>query len=312
VTARLLGEAAPLAEREALTNQLYEEFSSVVGLDPRPGSPDRIDTALPTGFAMSTALAGSCLKDPIRISVFLRGIEAAIREAQRRFPGQRIEILYAGTGPFAPLAIPVMTRFSADEIRFTLLDIHERSVKDVRALVDYFGVAAYVRDFVIADATAYAFPAEVPLHMVMVETTQRALAKEPYVAMVRNLVPQMQPNGILIPERITVDLVLTDAAAEAERTANARIPLAGLIDLTAATAASPIDAVVTVPDVASIGRYAFAYITRLGVFGPHALSEYDTGVTHAEVIWNLAPVSGQKIVFRYVMGRHPGLQFALQ
>src|SRR5262249_33054812 len=98
-------------DHQAITDQLYEWFSEVVKLDPSVSSED---TPLPNGIALSPTLAGACLKDPVRVSIFLRGIHAAIREAQRRFPGQRIEILYAGTGPFAPLAIPLMTRFSPD------------------------------------------------------------------------------------------------------------------------------------------------------------------------------------------------------
>jgi hypothetical protein len=310
--ALLIGTTASVSDREAATDELYEWFSSIVGLDPRPTSPDRIDTALPTGIALSPALAGSCLKDPIRVSVFLRGIEAAIREAQRRFPGRRIEILYAGTGPFAPLAIPLMTRFSHEEIRFTLLDIHERSVQAVRTLVDFFGLGPFVRACVTADATSYEH--REPLHIVMGETTQRALGKEPHVAIMRNLVPQLQPNGILIPERITIDLVLADPEAEAERrAAAARIPIATLMELTAGTARMPDDdpVIVAVPDVPSIDRFTFAYTTRVDVFGPHRLEEYQTGVTHPEFLWQLKPVIRQKLVFRYAMGRHPGLQYAV-
>jgi hypothetical protein len=319
VTAHLVGTSATSADREAATDRLYDWFSDVVGLDDRRASPDNVDTELPTGIALSPALAGSCLKDPIRVSVFLRGIEAAIREAQRRFSGQRIEILYAGTGPFAPLAIPLMTRFSHEEIRFTLLDIHERSVQAVRTLVDYFGLGAYARECITADATMYVHPAAEPLHIVMGETTQRALGKEPHLAIVRNLVPQLQPNGILIPERITIGLVLADPAAEAERRSPSGIPIAKLMELTVASARSPVDelgrfapVIVEVPEVPSIGRYSFAYTTHVDVFGPHQLNEYETGVTHPEFVFQLKPVSGQKVAFRYAMGRHPGLQWTVE
>ena len=53
---------------------------------------------------------------------YLRGIHPAVLEAQRRFPGTQLEIVYAGCGPFAPLAFATATQFSATQIKFTLLE----------------------------------------------------------------------------------------------------------------------------------------------------------------------------------------------
>lgn len=100
-----------------------------------------------------------------------------------------------------------MTRFP--EARFTFLDIHQSSIDSVRRLVQHFGFGKC--DFVVADATTYRHPR--PIDLAIVEAMQAALSKEPQVAIVRNLAPQLAEGGIMIPQRVTVDVVLVDGVA---------------------------------------------------------------------------------------------------
>ena len=41
---------------------------------------------------------------------------------------EEVEVLYAGCGPFAPLFLPLTTALAPGLARFTLLDLHPRSV----------------------------------------------------------------------------------------------------------------------------------------------------------------------------------------
>jgi hypothetical protein len=82
------------------------------------------DTRLPDGVALSPVLAAECTKDPVRTAMLLRGVNAALGEALRRFPDETIEVVYAGTGPLAPLVIPLMPRFRHAPVAVTFLDIH--------------------------------------------------------------------------------------------------------------------------------------------------------------------------------------------
>lgn len=59
----------------------------------------------PTAKAISPYAAATCLLDYGRTRAFARGVHDAIEAANIRFPGERIEILYGGTGPYAPLAL---------------------------------------------------------------------------------------------------------------------------------------------------------------------------------------------------------------
>jgi predicted RNA methylase len=125
------------------------------------------------------------------------GTIAAIQDAVRRFAPAVVEVLYAGTGPLAPLAFLTMPSLDPRSVRFTLLDVHPHSVRSVATLVERLGMTQYVRDVVCADAARYQHP--VPLHVVISETMQRALAEEPFVAITRNVCPQLAPGGILVP-----------------------------------------------------------------------------------------------------------------
>ncbi|PZX17838.1 hypothetical protein LX69_01251 [Breznakibacter xylanolyticus] len=48
-----------------------------------------------------------------------------------------------------------------------------------------------------------------PYDLVISETMQAALKKEPQVAIMQNLIPQMPSHGIFIPQRITINAILS-------------------------------------------------------------------------------------------------------
>jgi hypothetical protein len=216
----------------------------------------------------------------LRTAIFIRGLRDAIGEAGRRFPGERIDVIYAGTGPFAVLALPLMTILSPN-VRFTLIDCHEESLRSVRTLVDYFGFERFVRAIIGADASVYKHRATV--HIVVAEIMQQALGVEPQVAVFRNLGTQLCANGILVPERVTVDLVLGSPQPEATRSF-----VGTVAELSAATLTVRTDdrnrldlRTVTVANVSAHAMYA----TTVHAFGRHVLREFDSGLTYPQVIW---------------------------
>ncbi|HEU0076054.1 MAG TPA: hypothetical protein VFQ76_00290, partial [Longimicrobiaceae bacterium] len=207
----LLSDQADDDGLKAAAAGLYSLCSSITGMD---GADDSEGTRLPGGEAIAPRDAARCVLDGRRTSAFLRGLHAAILEARRRFPGVPTEILYAGCGPFAPLAVPLTTRFGPGEIRFTLLDVHGRSLDAARRIFQALGKSAFVRDYVRCDAASYRHDAPHPIHVVVVEAMLAALEREPQVAITMNLGPQLCPGGIFVPERITVDCCLCDLTEE--------------------------------------------------------------------------------------------------
>jgi hypothetical protein len=274
----------PGAAKEAIdcaAEQLYDSLASAAAL------PTSEAIALPCGMAIAPADAARCTKDGLRTAMFLRGVLAAIQEAKLRFPGECIEVVYAGTGPYAPLAVPLMPRFAPGEARFTLLDIHQSTVESLRAVIDYFGIAPLVRAVIRADATAHQHPA--PFHVLICETMQRALTVEPQVAITRHLAPQLHEQGIVVPQRIGVDLFV-----------GKRVGCA--VELTLDTAR---DAQYwSQPRVLRIPAHGPASLrTTITTFGPHELREYDSGLTHPEMLWDL--VNAEDVECWYESGARP-------
>lgn len=332
----LLSDGADDLKLNAAT-RLYSLLSSVSGLDEeRIGDCDA--TRLPEGEAISPKDAAACLLDAARTSKFLRGLHAAVLEAQQRFPGTTIEILYAGCGPFAPLAIPLTTRFSSDEIRFTLLDIHQRSLDSARLIFHTLGKGAFVRDYIQADAALYRHEASYVIHIVVVEAMQAALEKEPQVAITVNLAPQLCPGGIFIPERITIGCYLCHPANEfagilsgvrpahslsAGGGGSARFNLGTVLELVAQDCGDLLTTseisdpawpcltpkLLKIPGEVESGS-CLMLSTVVTVFGSITLQEYESGLTYPKFLWDAGRIQAvQFIEFAYQLGDKPGFKY---
>ena len=294
----------------AAVTQLYSLCSSFTGIDESSICAD--ETKLPNGHAISPKDAARCVVDYRRTSKFLRGIQTAIVEAQQRFPNTTIEILYAGCGPFAPLALLLTSRFSAREIQFTLLDIHQRSLDAAQRVFQAFGLTDFVRDYVQADATSYVHHS--PLHVVITETMQKGLEKEPQVAITLNLAPQLRPGGIFIPEKICVAACFYDPITEFLRpdTFNkTRINLGSILELTAQDAFSGEWLPAVVLDVPGEVNKSLGLmlLTRIKVFESVELEEYESGITYPVVLHDFRWTDrGRGIEFIYFLGPEPGFR----
>jgi hypothetical protein len=334
--ATCLLESESPAESLRAVAELHAMFSRIVRLDDDPASEDQIETLLNEGKAISPVDAARCILDYMRTRSFLRGVQAAIVEAQRRFPGQTIHILYAGCGPYAPLVIPLTTRFSADQIQFTLIDIHRRSIDAVRRVVEALDLSAYVQDFVQCDATSYRQASDLEPHILLTETMQKALEKEPQVAVTRNLIPFLRKGVILVPERISLNACLANVNKEMAFTASdespmtqpegyrKRIDLGVVFELTAESVHQPWNkcpdsssgaalcsdpVTVRVPEV-TIDRAHLMIMTTINVFDSIVLREYDSGLTYPTVLFDLGHVrTNDQFEFQYMIGATPGLRY---
>lgn len=317
---------------------LYALCSSVTGIDECSDHAGVSDaTRLPSGEAISPRDAARCALDYRRTSKFLRGLYAAVLEAQKRFPDGAVEILYAGCGPFAPLAVPLTSRFSSAEIKLTLLDVHKRSLDAARRVFQALGKSDYVRDYVQCDAASYKHDAPRAVHVVVVEAMQAALEREPQVAITMNLAPQLCPGGIFLPERITVDCYLCDPAKEfpalppgvdVEASSSpggrgkVRVNLGRVIELTAESrhhllapgdgrreAALALKPLLNVPRDLD-GEFGLMLSTAITVYDSVALDEYESGLTCPRILYDVGKVRGGKAIeFEYRLGDRPGFKY---
>lgn len=337
----LLDPDAYPGELLAAAQRMYDLFSKLTHVDDHSTNPaDDIETLLQDGKAISPKDAARCLLDFDRTTKFLRGIEAGIKEARNRFPNQRIEVLYAGCGPYAALIIPLCTRFTSEEVRFTLIDIHQRSISSARTLVERLGFSKFIRAYVNCDATEYQHPADADLHVCISETMQRGLAKEPQLAITANLAPQLSKGGIFIPECISIDFCLGDLGAEfhflSEETDSPneqpenfreRIARKQLLDLSADTITTlmksaqiddsseayilPVTLVQT-PPLAKQRKYTAMILTKIRVFNSIIINDYDSGLTYPNILNDLGKLNGgETIEFQYHLGDCPGFKYRI-
>ena len=285
----MLDEGASGEALQCAAEELFELLSHGRDWAPAPA------TRLPSGLAISPADAASCMRDARRTAVFLRGVLAAIREAQRRFPGERLNAVYAGTGPLATMAVPLLPVLSPEEIRFAFIDIHAEASESVEEVLKRFGFEEFVLEIRACDATTYR--CAYPMHIAIAETMQRSLAVEPQVAVMRNLAAQLAPGGLLVPERITLNLGFADPEA---LSTSPIVPLGTIDDLSAAVFRLPV-----LPR-----QYRAVCIADIVTFGRHRLRAFESGLTYPEVFWDLA-ASGQEVTFRYEEGACPGLRWRL-
>lgn len=274
---------------------------------------------LPSGKSLSTKEAARCLIDFKRTAHFIRGLYQGILHCQRQFPNEKIHILYAGTGPFAALALPMTSVFSSESISFTFVEINPESYENLQKTIDFFGISEFVRASILADATQL-IPAEETIHILLSETMQQSLRNEPQVAITLHLAPFLHPKGILIPEEVSVSVALIHLGKLQEVFMGKatylpdeyRLKIADLIHLNRNT--PPQFPVVTVPiDTGQMQQFpALHLLTEIRVFGLEVLTFRESQLTIPERLQKSLKAGNYTCTFQYQTGTKPGFHFEVK
>jgi predicted RNA methylase len=200
------------AVREAC-NELIQFFYKAVDFEETKENNEHIITSV--GLAVSPYSAAFCIVDFIRTRNFLLALKQAIEDKLLQSSNKPVIIFYAGTGPFATLVTPLTTVFNSNQIQFVLADINEKSITYLNKLIEVLHIKDYVIDIVKTDVSTYVLPNHHQPNILLSETMKPGLDKEPQVSIIANLIAQCKNNPILIPQIITVDLVLKGNRANA-------------------------------------------------------------------------------------------------
>ncbi|MBK9980946.1 MAG: hypothetical protein IPP15_00740 [Saprospiraceae bacterium] len=191
----------------AACDELYETLIKASRIDPREEK-NKENQSLDSGAALGITWAAMCIKDIMRTKRFMNGVYAAVRDILLVHPEKTIHILYAGTGPFATLVLPLTARFSPEQIQLTLLEVNETSFNSLQNLVSILHLEKYIHRLEKADATKWKKPVNDQIDIFIVEAMQQGLKSEPHVAICMNIVPQLRPDTIMIPQQITLTAAL--------------------------------------------------------------------------------------------------------
>lgn len=158
------------------------------------------------GIALSGFHAADCINDCFRTVSFIKGVYNAIKKLQSDFPEkEKINMMYAGTGPFATLVLPLLVLFKPSEVSVLFLDINQSSIDSVKFLIKKIGLQQHDLKFAVGDATTYKIPVGLSVDLLVSETMHLALTQEPQVSIAKNLIPQLPIHAQIIPHAIHID-----------------------------------------------------------------------------------------------------------
>lgn len=311
-----------------LTRQLFDSLLEIVN-PVVPIDADQTDMIVQSGKALSPYSAASSIKDLYRTQRFMRGLLTAIEDLRVRHPEDCLHVVYAGTGPFAILAFPVMFAYSGRHVKFTFLDIHQDALRALTYLLDLMNFNDHVDDLVCMDATQYSLPSDRKTHLVITETMQKALLKETQVGITLHLAPQTDPDTIWIPESILIEAALVNNNKDIERMMGSLKegdthlqPLGTLLNLSKSTALSMVQKRNTpekyldpvtfhLPEWLVKDYPSLSLTTTVHVYGPHKLLPYESSITLSHELQDLnglekAPAS---VDIFYRLGNDPGFEY---
>ena len=308
LTGILLFEKENYGKLHQVLHALHDFYAQATGISAEQTA-DR-NVFLSTGKAISPGQAAYCLLDIQRTIVFLRGIHKAILQLKKDVDGP-VHILYAGCGPYATLLTPLTTLFTPQEVRFHMMDINQESLPSVDRLYTYLQMRDYIEEFICGDAAAYTI--EKPVHLIISETMQPALSKEPQVSIMQNLLPQLNDKGIFIPQEIIITAQLADLDKEMkarmeEGVDPERINLGTVYTIGMDNCCSQHPVTLEIPLDSGTNDELYLF-TQVKVFEDERLEPDTCSLTISYHIANIGPLRGRHVQFEYVISQQPGFKW---
>ncbi|MFZ1562185.1 MAG: hypothetical protein WAT37_19760 [Saprospiraceae bacterium] len=326
---QLLEEEAPIKILEA-SRELYQLLSLTSGVN-EYDSNYKHDLQTASGKAISTLWAAMSITDFLRTQRFFKGIHHAVIDSKQKYPGEKINILYAGSGPFATLALPVMCFFSSDEISFTLIEIQETSVQCLQTILEYYDFQEHVYALIQTDATSYQLEKSKKIHIVISETMQHSLEKEPQVEISMNLARQIEKDTIWIPQSIMIDAGLINKKKDQDRQMGllpshdtTYIVMGNILDLNKDSASKmvldvnknihfKVKPIFKFSKEKTISYPWMALFTTIHIYGNQYLRTGESGLCEPRILADLSIQHSlpDQIKFEYRTGSNPGFVYEL-
>lgn len=296
---------ADFHEKLAPAISKYHDLLCQVAAIDSAGETDRKHIQTSNGNAIGPFWAANCVKEIFRTQRFVKGLAQAIRDLHGQGQ-QTVHVLYAGTGPFAALALPIMLNFAPSQVQFTLLEINENSYDRLRALLEQLDLMPYVRRLELADATAYQVK-DKDIAIILSETMNLALFKEPQVSIMLNLGSQLNEEVIYIPQEIKVTVCKRESANSLKHLKKllqfdghyirdkAKVSIPGHWEFEKITV-----------DVDLKTNERLAYLTEITIYEEFKLGLNDSSLTLLKSIKTFEKTGKLQLEFQYQASENPG------
>ncbi len=264
------------------------------------------------GLIISPDYCVTTQKDLFRVHSFIRAADKAIADLMAS-QTTCLHIVYPACGPFAPLLLPLISyyqqtgRYDENALRVTLIDMQPGAVASLQAVIHELEISGYIEEVLCLDACDY--QATKPIHLVVLEAMQHGFSKEGHLPMARHFAEIMVEDGIMLPEEIRLNAVLTVAQQEfveqwrdtprvcqsnmQQQIMAGRIELGEILCLNRHTLGSLIEHVIdedtrliqantlSIPKLAdSQAKPTLLICTQITTYREESIGEYDSGITH--------------------------------
>jgi ectoine hydroxylase-related dioxygenase (phytanoyl-CoA dioxygenase family) len=309
---------ATAGEAKPIVDELVARLCEITGLDLHPALfLDEHATITAQGKAVSPTTAAQCAEDVQRTRIFMQGVYAAIQQKLRQKNNQAITVLYAGTGPFGLLLVPLLPLLDAAQVQVTLLDIHPESLIKVQRVIDFLGVGNFIARSEPADACAW--ETDQRFDLIISETMRQGLIQEPQVSIFSYLQQFLKTDGWLVPEIIRLDLWLSSGNSTAPgESKNPDLHLGSVFQLDKSTATqlgkgntACAHGNLWVPDYDPALK-DLKLSTFIQVFGNYQLHENQSQLTLPLYERDARILANSLLRFRYELGIYPKCVFVYE
>ncbi|GMM91586.1 hypothetical protein [Vibrio fortis] len=292
-------------------DQLVDKLAAATGISAEFDMNDWQSAELPTGVAISSVQAAKCVKEILRTQIFLKGVHQCFQDklAQK----ESINVLYAGTGPYGTLVIPLLHLFRADQVKLWLLDIHPQNIESLKLLINELGVSDRVEFMGVADATRWQPDGNVTFDVLVSETMTALLAREPQVSIFSRLQRYLADDGELIPQQIVLGTEL--AAADSSGLLPIKLGSFFKLDRKTCRAIAAGDSCclkggIPLPDEFSTLNYqTVSFTTDIQVYRDYWLRKNQCSLNMPFSHNGLKLIKGSEIRFEYIFSDSPGYAF---
>ncbi|WP_051228319.1 class I SAM-dependent methyltransferase [Oceanospirillum beijerinckii] len=302
-----------LPSLKPLVDELVCQLCDITGIELHPAFfQDEHATETPCGKAVSMTTAAQCAEEFIRTQVFLRGVFQAIQDQLKT--QDSIRILYAGTGPFGLLVIPLLHQFTPGKVQVCLLDIHQESLDALQKLIEILAVDGFIENQQCTDILQWPIEQQQPFDLIISETMKAMLDQEPQVSVFRHLIPLLKPEGELIPQKVQIKAWLT--ALPSYNAHDFYLGEIFILDCQQAYILNQqktpfISGSLDIPESPEVYK-SLKFTTDIQVYGDHWLTEYQCSLNLPRIITGANPKPGTQLKYQYEIKQYPKFIFDYQ